>query len=183
MKIINVLLKNKQKKPPATLYLLTNKVITGHPAIQNLKGIEEVNRERLVQPFSPCKYSLWSSCFQQIPKNNTWPSNTRLGVYQRRVRVALQACISVISNRSAHPVITYLRSHSGCQHFAPNTVFASVEYLSERDETITVSNLFFLPLWHRSGTLQQSGRNEAAPTEKSKRDTASLTLFQLRQPS
>lgn len=42
-----------------------------------------------------------------------------------------------------------------------------MEYLSEGDETIAVSNLFFPPLWHRSETLQQSGRNEAAPAEKS----------------
>lgn len=72
MKIINVLLKDKEKTNNHVL--LTNKVIPCHPAIQNLKGIE-VNREGLVHPFSPCKYSLWSSCFQQIPQNNTLPSN------------------------------------------------------------------------------------------------------------
>lgn len=43
MKINNVLLKGKQKKNPRTLYLLTNKVITCHPAIQNLKGTVVVN--------------------------------------------------------------------------------------------------------------------------------------------
>lgn len=73
--------------------------------------------------------------------------------------------LSVISNRSAHPQHIFKKSFWLSKVL--NQSFASVDHLSERDETVTTRNFVFLALWHRSVMQQQSGRNEAAPTGKS----------------